>query len=415
MPCKSLQRCVVGTLLLTSAFAQAEGVMLADQNGCKIWDPAPVSEESVRWSGPCENGIGEGRGTVEWFVRGAKTEETETTLRAGKYSGFSKVNDLNNQVVTEAEYVDGVLSGYGSTRSLSSGVRYEGEFRNGVFEGLGTLSLADGSVAQGHFKGGLMNGFIVQTTPEGKRFSGLAADGKLDGPITMIYPDDDRLDARMSRGAWVLGSACQYNFQSGESYTGMMRHNPDGSYECARAEGNQILEFFNLVAQEVSRAALAQGYKKPVDSSNPYAFIATIQQLQREQILARQVQSNQIARSTPVGSSSAPSPASNSSSSTGIPDGVAVANKSAGTGGVHLPTTYAAWRCVSIEHTGNGQQRIVNGCAFPAEVYWKDDHGGWNQASVAAGAAYIGGMTAVYALACNKGDFLNKHTEVCKP
>ena len=50
---------------------QAPPRWIADAGtGCKLWDPAPLPQETVRWSGACEGGLATGNGTVQWYENG---------------------------------------------------------------------------------------------------------------------------------------------------------------------------------------------------------------------------------------------------------------------------------------------------------------------------------------------------------
>ena len=42
---------------------------------CYVWSPGPVANETAKWSGPCENGKGEGHGTLEWLRPDPNTQE----------------------------------------------------------------------------------------------------------------------------------------------------------------------------------------------------------------------------------------------------------------------------------------------------------------------------------------------------
>jgi hypothetical protein len=45
---------------LTPAQAQQDRSWIADQNGCRVWNSNPGSEETVTWSGPCKDGYANG-------------------------------------------------------------------------------------------------------------------------------------------------------------------------------------------------------------------------------------------------------------------------------------------------------------------------------------------------------------------
>lgn len=59
----------------------------ADADGCKVWNPAPVSNETVIWSGECVNGFANGYGTEAWFENGKAGNTITGTMVNGRFSG----------------------------------------------------------------------------------------------------------------------------------------------------------------------------------------------------------------------------------------------------------------------------------------------------------------------------------------
>lgn len=37
---------------------------------CKVWNPEPQPDESVTWSGECQDGLASGKGVLRWTVNG---------------------------------------------------------------------------------------------------------------------------------------------------------------------------------------------------------------------------------------------------------------------------------------------------------------------------------------------------------
>jgi hypothetical protein len=60
---------------------------MTDQNGCRIWDAYPASNERATWSGACVNGLAHGLGAVQWLANGHATERYDGELRDGNYNG----------------------------------------------------------------------------------------------------------------------------------------------------------------------------------------------------------------------------------------------------------------------------------------------------------------------------------------
>jgi len=124
----------IAVLLVTPAAAQtlarAEPGWIADaRTGCRIWNAEPKPNQSVSWSGGCQNRLAQGRGVLQWFVNGRPDDRYEGDLVAGKYDG-------------QGRYV-----------WAASGFHYEGEWRDGLANGTGELT-----TAKGHYKGSWTKG-----------------------------------------------------------------------------------------------------------------------------------------------------------------------------------------------------------------------------------------------------------------
>jgi hypothetical protein len=120
---------IVATLLLVTAPAAAQTApspkppqpgWLADAKGCQIWNERPKPNQSVTWSGACQNRIAQGRGVVQWF---------ENDHPADRYEG---------------ELVAGKLDGSGAYIS-ADGFRYDGAWRDGKANGTGELTTKSGT------------------------------------------------------------------------------------------------------------------------------------------------------------------------------------------------------------------------------------------------------------------------------
>jgi MORN repeat protein len=84
------------------------GEWIFDANtGCARWNPYPQPNESMTWSGKCIDGMVSGKGVVQWFAYGDKTDRGE------------------------GEYKDGYRNGY-VIYTYASGKRVEGEWKNDV-------------------------------------------------------------------------------------------------------------------------------------------------------------------------------------------------------------------------------------------------------------------------------------------
>jgi hypothetical protein len=98
-------------------------------SGCRMWDPTPLPDEIIRWSGRCVGGYGEERGTLEWYSRGVLFE-----------------TDV-------ADFVRGKLNGHGNLR-FTEGGEFDGQFRDQKPNGPGTYHTVDGRTYSGDWKDG---------------------------------------------------------------------------------------------------------------------------------------------------------------------------------------------------------------------------------------------------------------------
>jgi hypothetical protein len=149
MTCVRLMGPAVLTLLLavaTAAPARA-GEWTADSSaGCRVWNPHPQPDETVRWSGACLNGLAHGHGAAQWFHGKLPFETDEGEWKDGRQTGFGV------QVWPTGRY-DGEPNGRGVL--IVQGIRYEGELRNGKPNGYGVVAKAGGAF-QGTWKDGCL-------------------------------------------------------------------------------------------------------------------------------------------------------------------------------------------------------------------------------------------------------------------
>ena len=64
-----------------------------DENGCKHYNPKPVENETLTWSGSCKNGYGAGYGTTVWYKNGIKGKSFNETKNKGKVEKKDNSND----------------------------------------------------------------------------------------------------------------------------------------------------------------------------------------------------------------------------------------------------------------------------------------------------------------------------------
>lgn len=108
----------------TLAQALQPGWIADARSGCRAWNSTPQANEEISWDGPCQNGLGNGRGQLQWIINGQITLSFEGELRDGRMNGYG--------VLTRAD-----------------GTKYIGELHDGVAEGGGVLVKPDGVTASG--------------------------------------------------------------------------------------------------------------------------------------------------------------------------------------------------------------------------------------------------------------------------
>ncbi|PFH10210.1 hypothetical protein BCF11_2627 [Collimonas sp. PA-H2] len=124
-------------------------------NGCKVWSPEPIGGEiTVRWSGPCENDLAQGPGTVRWLNNTKQVAELTGTMVRGKLRGHT-------------------------TGVEEPGNRFDGMFIESLPEGEGKASFADGSIYNGEWHRGRQFGYGIMTFPPAHpQYQEMLRDGK---------------------------------------------------------------------------------------------------------------------------------------------------------------------------------------------------------------------------------------------
>jgi hypothetical protein len=145
------------------------------RTGCKVWDSVPVHNESVTWAGVCQNGIAQGRGTLQWFQDGKPTDRYEGGLLDGKRSGKGVYTYVAGDRY-EGEFHDDKRNGQGISIN-TSGTRYEGAFRDDKETGQGVMTWPDGAHYEGNFVDGTRTGQGVFTSRNGDHKEGLWRNG----------------------------------------------------------------------------------------------------------------------------------------------------------------------------------------------------------------------------------------------
>jgi hypothetical protein len=159
--------------------------MADSRTGCKLWDPEPEPQESVRWSGGCVDGFASGPGVAEWIENGLATERTRGARVAGHLQGEG-VQTLANGDRFEGSWKDDRKEGHGAY-TAADGRTYVGEFKNDRFDGVGVMTDGKGDRYEGAWKAGRRNGQGTYTGADGTRFTGLWVDDQpVGGPHSSL-------------------------------------------------------------------------------------------------------------------------------------------------------------------------------------------------------------------------------------
>jgi MORN repeat len=64
---------------------------------CRVWNPNPIPNESVTWSGGCTDGLASGMGLLRWMVDGKLDVEFEGRYANGKRNGHGVLKTADGQ------------------------------------------------------------------------------------------------------------------------------------------------------------------------------------------------------------------------------------------------------------------------------------------------------------------------------
>ena len=133
---------------------------IADAAGCTTYNPHPVPEESITWSGGCTDGKVTGTGELQWSRDGKPTDRYTGEMSEGRPVGVGTYYYKNGDRY-EGEFWQGRFDGAG-TYIFANGARYVGDFVEGSSTRGGTLTLTDGRT----FKTDLVTGRAYIANPK---------------------------------------------------------------------------------------------------------------------------------------------------------------------------------------------------------------------------------------------------------
>ena len=130
---------------------------ISDSSGCKIFNPQPKENETVKWSGECVNGYANGTGKLEWFIDRELIEVYEGAMSEGWATGECNLISRDGYRYT-GSWKKSTQSGFGIAET-SDGYKYEGNWKNGKQHGWGTLIQPNGESISGEW----VDGELVNT------------------------------------------------------------------------------------------------------------------------------------------------------------------------------------------------------------------------------------------------------------
>jgi hypothetical protein len=88
-------------LVATSSVAQTNTPtwITVTNQPCKVWNPNPIPNESVTWSGGCTDGYASGMGLLRWMVNGMLDVEFEGRYANGKRNGHGVLKTSDGQSI----------------------------------------------------------------------------------------------------------------------------------------------------------------------------------------------------------------------------------------------------------------------------------------------------------------------------
>ena len=117
-------------------FSQPLSEWIADEKtGCKVYNPTPVANETIKLTGSCLDGYATGLGTVQWFKNGIAGNIVTSTYVNGRGVGMTHVKYPNGQVFNGFLANGGKRDGQGSLYFSNGTVDRQGRWEKGSLVG----------------------------------------------------------------------------------------------------------------------------------------------------------------------------------------------------------------------------------------------------------------------------------------
>lgn len=152
-----------------STYAQGEWV-IDQETQCQVWDSDPKRNQSITWSGKCQNGKAHGEGVASWH----EGNKVVASIKGNMKEGRCQSEDC---LVTIA--------------AGNKEVKYIGQLKDNDLHGKGTLTWPDGNEYSGDWLKGKRHGKGKFTWKNGTEYNGDWQDDKSTGKGTFIWVDRD--------------------------------------------------------------------------------------------------------------------------------------------------------------------------------------------------------------------------------
>jgi hypothetical protein len=141
--CIILLLCLVPLLSTAQAKIKKDTTWIETTTGCKVYNPHPIKNETIAWSGDCIDGYANGEGVLIWYRKGNKSDVYKGQMRRGKLHGKGRYVYVDGSSY-EGEYVNGYDDGHGLVIQLNNdgsiSFCHNGEFKMGRPHGYGVMT-----------------------------------------------------------------------------------------------------------------------------------------------------------------------------------------------------------------------------------------------------------------------------------
>ncbi len=164
---------------------------LANHPDCYVWNPYPVKDETVTWTGGCAGNVANGEGTLTWAVSDGDSNKVTSTntgrLHYGRFDGHWVLR-FPDGPDHEGPFVDGKANGHWILRH-SDGRVSEGPFVSGSRNGHWVEHYLNGYVGKGPYVDGKQNGYWVVRKNNSYKSKVRFVVGKQEGSYLRFRPD----------------------------------------------------------------------------------------------------------------------------------------------------------------------------------------------------------------------------------